>query len=87
MGVESSPNPRSDTRAARSKRAPSAVTTATATPATPIDQDLRRALIAKAAYYRAEHRGFGAGCEADDWLAAEMEVDTALTLGAIASSS
>ena len=82
MGVESSPNPRSATRAARSKRAPSAVTTAT-----PIDQDLRRALIAKAAYYRAEHRGFGAGCETDDWLAAELEVDTALTLGAVASSS
>jgi hypothetical protein len=84
MGVESSRNPRSATRAARPKRAPSAATT-TAT-AAPIDQDLRRALIAKAAYYRAERRGFSAGCEADDWLAAEMEVDTALTLGAVASS-
>ncbi len=87
MGVESSRNPRSATRAARPKRAPSAATTATATAtAAPIDQDLRRALIAKAAYYRAERRGFSAGCEADDWLAAEMEVDTALTLGAVASS-
>ena len=85
MGVESSRNPRSATRAARPKRAPSAAATAAAT-AAPIDQDLRRALIAKAAYYRAERRGFSAGCEADDWLAAEMEVDTALTLGAVASS-
>jgi Protein of unknown function (DUF2934) len=83
MGVESSPSPRSTTRAARSKRAASAPTTA----ATPIDQDLRRALIAKAAFYRAERRGFAGGCETDDWLAAEVEVDTTLTLGAVTSSS
>jgi hypothetical protein len=48
-----------------------------------IDQDLRRGLIAQAAYYRAERRGFEAGHEAEDWLAAESEVDTALMLGAL----
>ena len=31
-------------------------------------------LIAEAAYYRAERRGFAPGGEVDDWLAAEAEV-------------
>jgi len=35
----------------------------------------RRDLIAKAAYYRAERRGFQAGHELEDWLAAELEID------------
>jgi hypothetical protein len=48
-----------------------------------IDQDLRRSMIAQAAYYRAERRGFEPGHEAEDWLAAESEVDTALMLGAL----
>ncbi len=46
-----------------------------------IDPERRRALIAEAAYYRAERRGFAPGHEAEDWLAAEVEVDTALTVG------
>ncbi len=35
----------------------------------------REAAIAREAYYRAERRGFAAGYELDDWLAAETEVD------------
>jgi hypothetical protein len=35
----------------------------------------REALIATAAYYRAQKRGFRAGHEIEDWLAAEREVD------------
>ena len=31
-------------------------------------EDERRRLIALAAYYRAERRGFAPGCELDDWL-------------------
>lgn len=31
-------------------------------------------LIAEAAYYRAEQRGFAPGRELDDWVAAEAEV-------------
>jgi hypothetical protein len=31
-------------------------------------------LIAQAAYYRAEKRGFTPGLEADDWLQAETEI-------------
>jgi hypothetical protein len=46
-----------------------------------IDQDHRRALIAKAAYFRAERRNFAPGFETEDWLSAETEVDTLLTQG------
>ena len=35
----------------------------------------RHELIAGAAYSRSEARGFPAGCEQGDWLAAEKEVD------------
>jgi Protein of unknown function (DUF2934) len=35
----------------------------------------REARIAEAAYWRAERRGFVAGQELDDWLAAEREID------------
>lgn len=35
----------------------------------------RERSIALAAYYRAERRGFCPGCELEDWLAAEREVD------------
>jgi len=34
----------------------------------------RAALIARAAYFRAERRGFSPGHELDDWLAAEDEI-------------
>ena len=35
----------------------------------------RQAMIAEAAYYRAERRGFDAGNDIDDWLEAEAEID------------
>jgi len=38
----------------------------------------RRASIEKAAYLKAERRGFAAGHELEDWLAAENEVDQRL---------
>jgi hypothetical protein len=56
-----------------------------ASAATLIDPERRRALIAEAAYFRAERRGFVPGHEAEDWLAAELEVDTALTVGVVPS--
>lgn len=34
----------------------------------------RQRMIAEAAYYRAEKRGFAPGNELEDWLAAEAEV-------------
>ena len=39
---------------------------------TPVD---KAAMIAKAAYYRAEKRRFAAGHELEDWLAAEAEIE------------
>lgn len=55
--------------------------------ATMIDPDRRRALIAEAAYFRAERRGFEPGHEVEDWVAAEAEVDTSLTIGVTASKN
>jgi hypothetical protein len=52
-----------------------------------IDPDRRRALIAELAYYRAERRGFEPGHDAEDWLSAEAEVDTALTMGVMKSDN
>ena len=38
----------------------------------------RRRLVAEAAYFRAEQRGFVPGQELEDWLAAEIEIDALL---------
>jgi len=43
-----------------------------------VDPEMRAALIAEAAYFRAEKRGFTPGSESADWLAAEAEVDAKL---------
>jgi hypothetical protein len=43
-----------------------------------VDPQQRTALIAEAAYFRAEKRGFAPGDETADWLAAEAEVDASL---------
>ncbi|HEU4781224.1 MAG TPA: DUF2934 domain-containing protein [Steroidobacteraceae bacterium] len=43
-----------------------------------VGPEQRAALIAEAAFFRAEKRGFAPGHETEDWLAAEAEVDTRL---------
>lgn len=43
-----------------------------------VDPQTRRALIAEAAYYRAERRGFIPGNEIGDWLDAETEIENLL---------
>jgi hypothetical protein len=58
--------------------------TAASGPASFVGPGQRAALIAKAAYYRAEKRGFAPGHETEDWLAAESEVDEKLLRGAAA---
>jgi hypothetical protein len=40
---------------------------------TKVPSDLSK-VIAEAAYYRAQQRGFAPGHELDDWIAAEAEV-------------
>jgi hypothetical protein len=44
-----------------------------------IDPDARRRLVAAEAYFRAERRGFAAGNELEDWVAAERAVDSRLS--------
>jgi hypothetical protein len=44
----------------------------------PLSGEERRRMIAVAAYYRAEQRGFAAGHELDDWLQAEQDIAGAL---------
>lgn len=38
------------------------------------DESMHQRMIAEAAYYRAERRGFTPGHELEDWLVAEMEI-------------
>lgn len=39
-----------------------------------VSAEERDTLIARAAYFRAEKRGFAPGCELQDWVEAEAEV-------------
>ncbi|HET9044251.1 MAG TPA: DUF2934 domain-containing protein [Burkholderiales bacterium] len=49
-----------------------------------ITPEARSRMIAEAAYYIAERRGFEPGYEFEDWLAAEAEVDRDLELAGLA---
>ena len=42
------------------------------------DREEREQMVAVAAYYLAEHRGFCPGGEDDDWLLAERQIDAML---------
>ena len=44
-----------------------------------VSADERRRMIAEAAYFRAERRGFSDGRSLEDWIEAEAEVDARLT--------
>ncbi len=56
-------------------------TAAAPAPRARLSAEARHALIAEAAYLRAERRGFVPGQETADWLAAEAEVDALLKAG------
>ena len=43
-----------------------------------VGPEQRDALIAEAAFFRSEKRGFAPGYEVEDWLAAESEIDAKL---------
>lgn len=73
-------------RAAR-KRAAAPETGSAARRPNFVDPQQRAALIGRAAYFRAMHRGFEPGHEESDWLAAEAEVDAELLRGTAESSS
>lgn len=61
-------------RAASRKPTATASTAPAAAPSTRVADDERQRLIAEAAYYRAQARGFAPGYELEDWVAAEQEV-------------
>jgi hypothetical protein len=69
-------------RAPRAKKAAAEADTGV-TATMEISEDVRRGMIAKVAYLRAERRGFSGGHdrEREDWLAAEAEVDALLKAG------
>jgi Protein of unknown function (DUF2934) len=46
---------------------------------TEVSSEERHQLIAKAAYFHAEQRSFAPGYEMEDWLKAEVEIETRLT--------
>lgn len=56
------------TRGAKSKSAPARAS----------DRGQREAMVAEAAYYCAERRGFAPGHELEDWLRAEAEIARSL---------
>jgi len=47
------------------------------------DRERRQAMIAEAAYFRAQRRGFQAGHALEDWLAAEAEVNSVVAGGEV----
>ncbi len=47
----------------------------------------RQQLIARAAYFRAERRGFLPGSEMEDWLAAEAEIERIHPKGGVRRSA
>ncbi len=46
-----------------------------------VSPEERHRWVAEAAYYIAERRGFAPGCEFDDWLQAEAEVERRIGSG------
>lgn len=73
MPVQTSPARAARKSTTKKSRAPGAKADAK------IDAEKRHALIAESAYLRAERRGFAPGHEVEDWVAAEAEIDLALT--------
>lgn len=76
------PREKTPTTPAPRKRAPRKASTAISEIGSNFSQfvgpEQRAALIAEAAFFRAEKRGFAPGHEVEDWLAAEAEVDEKL---------
>jgi hypothetical protein len=75
-------NPSTASKPPRKPRRPVKATKRAAAEAAPVSVSLsaidRGAMIATAAYFRAQRRNFASGHELEDWLAAEAEIDAAL---------
>jgi len=80
-GTASSSASAASERGARSRAsAPTAERSPSGAPRV-VSVEIRRSMIAEAAYLRSERRGFVPGFEEEDWLTAEKEVDALLTAG------
>lgn len=66
------------TSARSHKPAPKGHKTAAAKPTSQVTAEQRWRMIADAAFYRAERRGFTPGGEVNDWLEAEAEIEVLL---------
>ena len=77
-------NPTSTTPRKRAPRKTLSITKAEPAFTNFVGPEHRAALIAEAAYFRAQRRGFSPGNETEDWLAAEAEVDARLMQGTAA---
>ena len=82
LAPDAKPKPPAKPRAPRAKKA-ATPKGSTVSAAIEISEDVRRGMIAEAAYLRAERRGFTGGHEKEreDWVAAEAEVDALLKAG------
>jgi len=58
-----------------------------AEPRIPVTAEERQRMIAEAAYFRAERRGFVGGDPVQDWLEAEAEIDRMLAAGKMPTSA
>jgi hypothetical protein len=65
---------------ARPEARPGLIAAAAAQPAQrqPTDPETKWLMVAEAAYYRAEKRGFAPGGDLQDWLEAEAQMETVL---------
>ena len=63
-------------KSAASERSDGPAMEAAAAATSRIDPEVRRQMVAAEAYFRAERRGFAAGQEVEDWIAAESVVDS-----------
>ena len=70
--------------AAKAPAKPRAAAKPKATP-TAGDVDRRRHYVEVAAYFIAERRGFMGGCEMEDWVMAESEIDRMLAEGKLSA--
>jgi len=68
----------SKTKTTSSKKTATQVLATTEGKGSSVTPEQRQRMIAEAAYYRAQQRGFQRGDPQQDWLAAEVEIDQML---------
>ncbi len=78
--TKKAPSRKTGTASGRTKRgAPKAALVREAIGGAEVLGEERNRMVAEAAYFIAEHRGFIGGSSLEDWLAAEAQVDTMLS--------